>query len=152
MEWPDMSQLRNRTTPNNRIIEWETSTKEFGVGQSMDGARETLARKIALGGRLDGAVYLERAVVRARERSTRDGGSEGNQDWDEGESPHNVWMGRKEGGEEGVEEPREEKREARSATGETRTTPTLAGFYDQTVMYEILLGRIRSACSVRVPA
>jgi hypothetical protein len=92
-----VSQLGKRTTSDDRIIEWETPAKEFCVGQSMDGARETVVRKVALGGRLiERAVYLEHAVVSARERSTRNGGSKGSQGWDEGENPHSMLLGRKE--------------------------------------------------------
>lgn len=69
----------------------------------MGGARETVVRKVALGRRLiERAVYLEHAVVSARERSTRNGGSKGGQDWDEGENPHSALLGRKECGGERV--------------------------------------------------
>jgi hypothetical protein len=61
-------------------------------------------REVAPGARLNNVTSrLGRAVVRTRERSTRDGGGESGQDWDEGENPHGVLLGRKErGGEERV--------------------------------------------------
>jgi hypothetical protein len=61
--WRDMSQLRKRTTSNDRVLERETTAKELSIGHSVVGARETLGREIALGG-----------------HCTRDGGGDGSQD------------------------------------------------------------------------
>ena len=95
-----MSHWRKRTTSNDRVLEWETPTKELGVCQSTDGTREALAREVPLGARLNNVASRLGCAVRARERSTRDGGGEGGQDWDEGEDPHGVLLGRKECGAE----------------------------------------------------
>jgi hypothetical protein len=112
-----MSHWRKRTTSNDRVLEWETPTKELGVGQSTDGAREALVREVALGARLNNVTSpLGCTVARTRERSTRDGGGEGGQDRDEGENPHFVLLGRKERG-----EPRAKGGgEAKGTAGETK--------------------------------
>jgi len=79
-----------RTTSHNRALEWETPTKELGVGQIGDGARGMLAREIALCG--DTASHLVPAVIDTGESSACDGGGEGSQGGDEGEEPHSVWL------------------------------------------------------------
>jgi hypothetical protein len=92
-----MPQLRKRTTSHDWILKRETLAKELGVGQSEDGTRDWLVRKVALRRQLNVTSHLALAASLAREGSTRDGGGKSSQDW-EGENPHSVWLGRKERG------------------------------------------------------
>ena len=143
--WQDASHRRRPTASNDRVLEWETPTKELGVGQSTDGTREALAREVALGGRLDNvASHLGRAVARARENGTRDGGGEGGPDWNEGKNPHGVLLGRKERG-----EPRAKGRGKAKGTAGDGSTIDRCGFYNQATRHGT--NELRSSYRMKTP-
>ena len=77
------------TSSHDRALEWETPTKELGVGQSGNGAHGTFASIVTLSGYLDEvASHLVVASFLARKSNACDGGGEGSQDREEGENPH----------------------------------------------------------------